>query len=168
MNLKTHFSKLDKEHLVGELCRLVKLYPQISEYYRGILPTNGDQENLEKYKAIIKKEFFPVRGHGKCRLAVAKKAVSDYTKIARDPSMAADIMVYYVEMGADFTDEYGDIYEAFYTSIENMFEDAIEFINKHQLQNMFRTRLDTVITTVQDCGYGFPDTLSSMLEELAT
>jgi hypothetical protein len=40
---------------------------------------------LEKYKAIIKKEFFPARGFGEARLSVARKAVMDYKKLSNSP-----------------------------------------------------------------------------------
>ena len=42
-------------------------------------------------------------------------------------------MLHYVENGVQFTDFYGDIGENFYTSMENMFDDAVEYIFKNQI-----------------------------------
>jgi hypothetical protein len=56
------------------------------EYYQLKLAGNeGDAQVLEKYKAIIKKEFFPARGFGEARLSVARKAVMDYKKLSNSP-----------------------------------------------------------------------------------
>jgi len=43
----------------------------------------------ESYKQTIENEFFPVRGLGKARLSVARKAVNDYKRF-KGYAMAAD------------------------------------------------------------------------------
>ena len=59
-------------------------------------------------------------------MSVAKKAISDFKKLSDSPLNNADIMLHYVENGVQFTDAYGDIDERFYTSMENMFDDAVK------------------------------------------
>jgi hypothetical protein len=56
------------------------------------------------------------------RGSVARKAVSDYKKVSASKFGLADVMLYYVEMGVQFTNAYGDIDEAFYNSMESMYE----------------------------------------------
>lgn len=79
-----------------------------------------DESVLQKYKTIIEYDFFPV-SEGKnppARLSAAKKAITEYRKLTSSEVNIADIMVFYVETGVRFTNEYGDIDEAFYISME--------------------------------------------------
>jgi hypothetical protein len=86
----------------------------VKEYYQ--IRLSDDDGVLQKYKAIIEHEFFPVsdRKDPPARLSVAKKAITDYKKLTDSQVNIADIMVFYVETGVRFTNEYGDINEAFY------------------------------------------------------
>jgi hypothetical protein len=40
-------------------------------------------------------------------------------------------MLFYVEMGVRYTNQYGDINESFYTSMESMYENATKHISYH-------------------------------------
>jgi len=68
-------------------------------------------------------------------------------------------MLYYVEMGVAFTNEYGDIHEAFYSSMEGMYEKALKAITKQQLQKVFQGRCGRIVRETSDIGWGFHDTL---------
>lgn len=138
----------------------------VKEYYQlKLAGSEGDAQVLEKYKAIIKKEFFPARGLGQARLSVARKAVMDYKKLSNSPEGLADLMLYYVEQGVDFTNEYGDITEAFYSSMESMYEKALQHLVKYHLESQFEERCWSVVTNTSDIGWGFHDTLGSLYNE---
>ena len=49
-------------------------------------------------------------------------------------------MLYYVEMGVQFTNAYGDIDEAFYNSMESMYERAVKYIAQHGMCGHFEER----------------------------
>lgn len=63
-------------------------------------------------------------------MSVAKKAIRDFKKISGKPLYIIDIMLHYVDQGVNFTEQYGDIGEPFYNSMEKMFEEAIKLAEK--------------------------------------
>ncbi|NOT60789.1 MAG: hypothetical protein HOP19_11270 [Acidobacteria bacterium] len=117
---------------------------------------------MEKYKALIEKEFFPARGFGKLNLSAVKKAIADCRKICRNPASSIDVMLFYVEMGVKFINSYGDIKQPFYDSGETVYEDAVKLIIEHGLQEVFNDRSRGIVTRSSDSGYGFRDQLSNV------
>lgn len=128
--LKKALSEKPEKELIEEVINLFKKFPQVKEYYTLAFSAEGEEHVLEKYKEIITNEFFPKRGYGKARLSVAKKAISDFKKISDKPPFIIDIMLHYVAQGVNFTDQYGDIDEPFYNSMEKMFKDALKLAKK--------------------------------------
>ena len=61
-------------------------------------------------------------------------------------------MLHYVEVGIEFTNTYGDIDSPFYSSMENMYFDAADFIKSHNMENLFQVRLYKMVLDTQDCG----------------
>ncbi len=139
-------------------------FTKVKEYYQTKLGAADSQDVLEKYKAVIEKEFNPPRGLPKARLSVAKKAISDFKKISNSPVDLADLMVAYVEAGVQFTREFGDIDEPFYNSMEGMFEKAVIHITKHRLHDQFQSRCRQVVSDTSGTGWGFHDTLSEIYD----
>ena len=84
--------------------------------------------SIAVYKARIRHEFFPARGFGAARLSVARKAIANYRKLSPPPASLADLMLFYVETGVQYTNTYGDINATFYRSMETMFQRAARLI----------------------------------------
>jgi len=76
--LKQHLNHLSREELLDEIGILFDKFTKVKEYYQTKLGAEGSRGVLEKYKAIIEKEFNPPRGLPEARLSVAKKAISDF------------------------------------------------------------------------------------------
>ena len=142
-------------------------FPQVREYYQAKANPPDDSAVREKYKAVIRNEFFPDRGDGKARLSVARKAVADYAKVAGSANGIADVMVYYVETGVEFTVDFGDIDEPFYLSMERMYEAALRHLAKHGLWLQFESRCSRIVNRTSGIGWGFHDTLRDLYEEYA-
>lgn len=68
-------------------------------------------------------------------------------------------MIFYVETGVRYTEVYGDIDEAFYLSMESMYERAIKFVVLNNLADIFKDRLFAIVNTTVDMGWGFHDQL---------
>ncbi|MGZ8218903.1 DUF6155 family protein [Methylomagnum sp.] len=160
--LKAHLMSLDQQSLVAEVTELFQKFPVVKDYYETKLGSDGPAV-LEKYKAIVTNQFFPKRGFGKAKLSVARKAVNDFKKLSKSPADTADIMLHYVEQGSRFTNEYGDIGESFYISMESMYEDALRFIVKHGLIEDWRDRCEAIIKNATE-GRGFRDGLEASYE----
>lgn len=163
--LRRFLQPLSKEQLIDEIVELSAAFPQVREFYQSKVNPADDSAIRERYKSIIQNEFFPNRGFGKARLSVARKAVTDYSKVAAGAEGTADVMLCYVENGVDFTVEFGDIDEAFYLSIERMYEAALKHLVEHGLQEQFEPRCSRIVRRTSGMGWGFHDTLSYLYEE---
>jgi len=162
--LKQHIMDHTKEQLKTEIITLFNKFDEVREFYQATVFDN-DNDVLKRYKAIIKNEFFPARGDGKARLSVAKKAILDYRKLCTTSAGIADIMLFYVETGVQYTVEYGDIGEQFYSSIESMYEKTLKYIAEKKLADDFRERCEKVLDNSEDTGWGFNDTLCAFFEK---
>lgn len=164
--ISRYLRSLSPDSLVVEIKELHRLFPSVREYYQAKLHDDGEIELLRKYKKIIKDEFLPGWGPGNSRLSVARKAVNDFIKVSNKTIHIADIQLYYVEVGVLFTNEYGDIDEQFYESMENMYEKAGHYIVEHKLRSIFEERFEKIVTDTSDIGWGFPDALGDMYNEI--
>lgn len=161
-NLKKHLNSKSNAELVNEIIGLYQKFSDVKDYYALTLSKDGMADVLEKYKKIVQNEFFPSRGFGKLRLSVARKAVNDFKKMSTSNVDIADIMLFYVESGVEFTNAYGDINESFYSSIESMYEAALKHICKSELVEDFYTHCEEVVNDTSGIGWGFHDTLADL------
>lgn len=156
--LKKHLSTLSKDQLIKHIVELDKKYKSVQEYHQLFL--NNDVEAVvAKYKKQIENEFYPSRGLPKERLSVARKAITETKKLGVPADSLADLMLFYVETGVQFTNDYGDINEAFYNSMENMFGKVLKLMQKEGILDQFKERAYKIIEDSSDTGWGFHDTL---------
>ena len=78
-------------------------------------------------------------------------------------------MVFYVERANQFTLDYGDMWEQFYLSVENMFERALKQLEEMEAAGIeicpLRERLASVVASTSGIGWGYHDTLSDLYYE---
>ena len=163
--LKKHLRKKTQDELIDEVANLYKKLSSVKEYYQSSL-FGDDLTVLNKYKKVVEEEFIATgRSFApKMRLSVARKAVSDYKKVSSSNEGIADIMLTYVEAGIDCTNEYGDIDEGFYSSMEGMYEDALDYMDKEDLIEKFKDRLWCAVENTSGIGWCFHDTLSDLYD----
>jgi hypothetical protein len=68
-------------------------------------------------------------------------------------------MLFYVEQGVKFTNAYGDINELFYNSLESMYAKTVEWIEKHEIKDLFQERCKRILKDTSGIGWGFHDAL---------
>jgi hypothetical protein len=135
-------------------------------------PAEAAPAILEKARQKVVEQFFPKRGFGKLKLADARKAIRDYQKTTGNIPGTAELLLTYVENGANFTREYGDIDERFYNSIESALEELAKLLRgpARALYPDFQARLDHVEFITRPVGWGFHDfvagTVAALEEEL--
>ena len=161
-DLKRFLSKKSDDQLKEEIIEIFKLYPNIREYYAVKVNSGNEDELLQKYKKIVKNEFFPDRGFGKLRYAILKKAVSDFVKVSKIPTNFAELMVFYVELGVEFTNTFGDIDEKFYNNILMMYDKALNYVSKEDLEDIFLRRLRGIMDRGNGIGWGFSENLCEL------
>ncbi|MEC5425456.1 DUF6155 family protein [Virgibacillus sp. C22-A2] len=108
----------------------------------------------------IKDEFFPDKGFGKMRLAKAKGAITNFKKLSNDHFRTVDLMLFYVEVGTEFTNTYGDIDGKFYDSMNSMYDKVIVECEKDEtLFKEIKDRLYAVVAESDGIGWGYHDVL---------
>lgn len=125
-------------------------------------------EALETYRSKIVEQFFPKRGFGKLKLAEARKAIRDYRKATNNIPGTAELLMTYVENGARFTHEYGDIDERFYSSVESALGELAALLCGHarEMYPQFRERLEKVEQMTDGIGWGFHDFIADEVGRL--
>ena len=153
--------QLGKEELYSLLLELSSLNKENADFLRLKL-----EKNPEDAIAYYKKKLKNILWSERINLREARKVISDFKRISKDPEHLLELMTFYVETGVKLGEEYGDMYEAFYSSMESMFEQIIKTLNDNKkLIPQFKTRLDSIIE--QSCeGWGHKDTLEEIYKGL--
>ena len=68
-------------------------------------------------------------------------------------------MVHYLETGNQFTVEFGDIDEQFYSSLESMFGRILTELKKQpvDVQDKYFSRIEDVVFSTRNIGWGYYD-----------
>lgn len=157
--LKKILKEVSKEDLTKEIIDLFKKNDFVKDYYISKYGEDDGLSLLIKHKNIIENEFFPKKGDGKGRLSVAKKAITEFKKLSNNKQQIAELMLFYVETGVNYTNSYGDIDESFYFSMESMYEKVVNFIEANNLKKQFKDRCLRVVHETESMGWGFHDQL---------
>ncbi len=166
--LKQQLSAYEKPELLALLQELYKLNTDNKVFLTTRLLTVDLDELAEPYRKAIRAEFNPSRGFPRLNLRAARKAITDFKKACHDPAAIADLLIFYVEQGVICTNNYGDISEGFYASLESVYEEAIKTITRSgdaAMVENFRPRLRRIVRDTSDIGWGFHDELRRLYRE---
>jgi len=160
--MNKELKKLGKEELYLLLLELSSLRKENADFLNLKLQKKPE-EAVKYYKQKIKETLWQER----INLHEARKAIGDFKKISKSPEHLLELMVFYVENGVKVDNENGDMYEAFYSSMETMFDQIIKMLNENkELIPKFKGRLDSIID--RSCeGWGHKDTLMDIYGELS-
>jgi hypothetical protein len=121
---------------------------------------------LEPYKRTIGAAIYPDVYRGKTvRVSAARKAISQYTKATEDHAGTLELMVYFVERGNQFTVNFGDIDEGFYSSLSSMFGCILEMLKRSDAESVesLVPRLIAIRDAANGIGWGYHDYLREAL-----
>ena len=109
--LKKYLQTLSKEQVIEVMLELYDARKEAKDYLEFYLTPDSNAE-LEKCKKAIRQEFFPNRGFSeKPSFAKCRKVISDFQKLKPDPNCVADLMLFYIEQGCEYTVTFGDMWE---------------------------------------------------------
>ena len=158
--LKKELKKLDKDGLISLIGDLYKKNKSVKEFLDFYVNPN-EKELFEKYRDKVFEAFYPKRGYN-LKLKDGKQAISDFKKLEPSSDLLADLMLFYVETGVKFTNDFGDVNEAFYLSLEKTYVAALTLIEKESLLNKFADRAGKILIDTSDIGWGFHDCLTDI------
>jgi len=153
--------QLGKEELYSLLLELSSLNKENADFLKLKL-----EKNPENAIAYYKKKLKNILWSEQMNLREARKVISDFKRISKQPEHLLELMIFYVDTGVELGEEYGDMYEAFYSSMESMFEQIVKTLNDNKkLIPRFKARLDSIVE--KSCeGWGHKDTLEEIYEGL--
>ncbi len=139
-------------NLVGDLYALRKgnqdfLHARFLKDASTLVPY---KETIEHYISSAEPWKNPVK------ISLARKAISDYRKAVGDPEGLAELMLFYVECGASFTLEFGDIDETFYYSVVRVFSDGLKMLKRceQDVVDKLLPRFKGTVHLAADMGWG--------------
>jgi hypothetical protein len=163
-DVKRKLAEFDRAGLFGIIQDLYAANKSNQIFLHARFGLGGDV--LSPYKAIIDRWLWPdpVKNQD-TSVAAAKKAITDYRKAAGQPEGLAELMVFYCERAAGFSNEYGLDDEGYYDALVRMFEQALKVsvtLTAEQ-RNRMLDRLDAVRNISHNFGYGVGDDMDDLL-----
>lgn len=157
--LRRQLTTLDKQELVTLVKDLYEASAANRDFIQARCQAGEHSGVFERYRARIVEQFYPARGEPKLKLAEARKAIRDYRKASGDLAGTAELLVTYVEQGAEFTVDYGDIDQRFYNSILSALDELTSLLVREAREEYpkLSERLARVERITQRVGWGFHD-----------
>jgi hypothetical protein len=100
--------------------------------------------------------FYPAKAKRYC-LKDGKNAIAEFKKYEPSSELVADLMLYYVETAVQFTNDFGDINESFYSSVGSTFLSSLKLMRKEDILPLFIERVKKVVEGSEDVGWGLYD-----------
>ena len=145
---------------------LYRLSPENKDFFHTRFTTGED--HLARYKKIIQYAIHPyLEDNEPLEIEKANDAINRYSKAVDNPIGEAELRIFYVECGNNFTLSYGDIDEDFYDALLNMYEYAIETVleTPPDKQKDFQERLKAIMESASHIGWGYGDGLGDLYYE---
>jgi len=124
------------------------------------------EDVLKPYKETLDRWLWPdaVRNQD-TSIAKAKQAISSYRKAVGEPAGLAELMVFYCERAAGFSNDVGYQDEGYFDALVHMFEQALKVTPQLYAgdRDALIVRLDRVRTISHNLGYGVGDAMDSLL-----
>ncbi len=165
-DVKSKLTDFDRAGLLGLLQDLYAASKDNQAFLHARLSLGDDV--LKPYKTTIDRWLWPdIFKNRDTSVAKAKKAIADYKKAIGQAEGLAELMVFYCERAAGFSNEVGLQDEGYFEALVRMFEQALKTIaslTDAQIQPLWG-RLDTVRRTSHNFGYGVGDEMDDLLAE---
>lgn len=125
--VKTKLVDFDRTSLIDLIQDLYTASKDNQAFLHARFAVGGDV--LKPYKATIKRWLWPNEFKNQdVSVSKAKKAISDYKKAVGEPAGLAELMVFYCEQAAGFSNEVGLQDESYFDALVRMFEHALKAI----------------------------------------
>jgi len=164
--VKTRLADLDRAGLIGLLQDLYAASKDSQAFLHARFALGGDV--LKPYKATIARWLWPdVFKNQDTSVSKAKKAISDYKKAIGQPEGLAELMVFYCESAAGFSNDVGLQDEGYFDALVRMFEQSLKTIAAlpEDQRSALWERLDEVRRISHNFGYGVGDDMDDLLAE---
>ncbi len=157
---------MEKEEIQEQLLDLYNRFPVVKEYYDFVFNPKEDKL-VQAAKVKISNEYFPVkRKRPKARRSVAQKFIKHFIKLGVEPELITDVMLYNLEIAQAFSKE-KNVPDAFYKSMLNSFNEAVQFVALHGQLPTFKTRIVNIYQESQRQQWLYAEGFSRALDSIA-
>ena len=158
--LKKELKKLEHSELSEIILSIYKTNDKVKEILNvKFIGEKYQEELLEAYKEKMFAEFFPKNMRKIPSFKLAKAMITEFKSVGNF-EMVLDLMLYYVECGTDFTNEFGDVDGPFYDrlcSVYGQFIDQLNLKGTEDLYLKFKDRIESLISSSSGIGWGYGD-----------
>lgn len=165
-DVKAKLADFDRAGLLSLVQDLYGSSKDNQAFLHARLALGGDV--LKPYKVIIDRWLWPdVLKNQDTSVSKAKKAIVDYKKAIGLPEGMMELMVFYCERAAGFSNEIGLQDEGYFDALIRMFEQGLKISRTLAVKQRddFLARLDAVRDVCHNFGYGVGDDMDAMLAE---
>jgi len=148
-DLKKYLASMTKEQLEEQFTELYDKFSEVKTYYDFVF--NPKEEKLvNEAKVKIANEYFPIKSkRPKLRRSVAQKFIKHFLVLGVDAFAIADLMLFTIETAQRYSAKRDMKYASFYKSIQNAFDQAVNFCIANGIVPDFKERLNFVCDNVQ-------------------
>lgn len=147
--LKKYLRELKKEELEEQVLDLYERFKPVKVFYDFVFNPK-EEKLLQKSKLKISKEYFPnTKRKPKTRRSIAQKEIKHFKQLEVDPYITADLMLFNIEIAQTFSEEKGNLKEAFCKSMFKSFEEAAKYITEKGIISEFRSRILKIATKAE-------------------
>ncbi len=165
LKIKNELQSSSKKEVINLLGKLYGLHNENKAFLESLFNSESEMMILKKYKSLLL-EYLNPEPPARINLREARNTVNRFKKTSSIKNNIIDIMIYYVELGVDYSNKYGDMYEGFYGSLESMFDSILALLKTNSdANNYFLPRLSCLVLSSKNLGYGFYDYLDDSLTD---
>lgn len=165
-DVKAKLAEFDRAGLIGLVQDLYVASKDNQAFLHARFGLGDDV--LKHYKITIDRWLWPdVFKNQNTSVAKAKKAITDYKKAIAEPDGLAELMVFYCERAAGFSNDIGLQDEGYFDALVRMFEQTLKVIAAlpNTARPVLLDRLGDVRRTCHNLGYGVGDDMDELLSE---
>lgn len=163
-DVKGELAGLDRINLMGLIQDLYAAHKDNQTFLHTRFGLGEDV--LKPYKEKLDRWLWPdVMRNQDTSVAKAKQAISSYRKAVGEPAGLAELMVYFCENAAGFSNDVGYQDEGYFDALVHMFEQALKVTCQipESDRDALIARLDSVRTISHNLGYSVGDDMDSLL-----
>jgi len=165
-DVKSRINNFDRAGLIGLIQSLYTASKENQIFVHARLDLTDNV--LEPYKKALQRWLWPdVLKDQDISVSRAKKAISDYKKALGQPEELAELMIYYCEQAAGFSQDVGMAGDTWFDAMLRTFEDVLKLVNtlSQDRRGPFIVRLDKIRRLSHNFGYGVGDEMDYLMAE---
>ena len=165
-DVKAELAKFDRLGLLAVIQDLYAAYKDNQSFLHARFRLSEDV--LKPYKETLDRWLWPdVLRNQDTSVVKAKQAISSYKKAVGEPVGLVELMVFYCECAAGFSNDVGYQDDSYFDALVRMFAQAVKIIAQLPAsdRNPLIARLNKVRTISHNFGYGVGDDMDSLLAQ---